>query len=225
MSILQTEKLTKIYDKDKIPVHALTDVDLAVEKGDFIAIAGPSGSGKTTLLNLIGALDAPTSGKVILNNKDLSRLPESKLSQIRLFYLGFVFQSYNLIPVLTAFENVEYILLLQGKSKQERVRKVTGMLEELGLGALINKIPSEMSGGQQQRVALARALVSEPKLILADEPTANLDSETARDLLELMKELNEKKSITFIFSTHDKLVMDYAKKLIRLKDGRIISNA
>jgi putative ABC transport system ATP-binding protein len=196
-------------------------VDLAIDKGEFTAIAGPSGSGKTTLLNLIGGLDSPTAGRVLIDGIDLASLSPGNLSGLRLHKLGFVFQAYNLIPVLTALENVEYILLLQGLAGKERRARAQAILDEVGLGDIVHKRPGEMSGGQQQRVAVARAIVHEPEIVLADEPTANLDSKTAEGLLHLMKDMNEKKSITFLFSTHDQRVMDHANRLIHVTDGMI----
>jgi len=195
-----------------------------VQKGEFLAIAGPSGSGKSTLLNLIGGLDEPTSGKVFLEDVDLSTLSKGKLAQMRLSKLGFVFQAYNLIPVLTAAENVEFVLMQQGIPEKKRREKTIKLLEELGIGEYADRRPNAMSGGQQQRVAVARSIASEPMLILADEPTANLDSETAGSLLDLMRNLNQTKGITFIFSTHDPMVMERAERLVRLKDGKIVGD-
>ena len=224
MAIINVNKLVKIYDGNSLEVRALNEVDLTVEKGEFTAIAGPSGSGKTTLLNLIGGLDQPTHGSLTVVGKDLRHMSARELSDMRLNNIGFIFQAYNLIPVLTALENVEYILLLQGVDKAERRERSARMLEEVGLGKEINRRPKELSGGQQQRVAVARAIVSEPELVLADEPTANLDQKTGAGLLDLMHDLNHRKNITFIFSTHDLMVMDYAERLIRLTDGRIMSD-
>jgi len=224
MAIIDVNKLVKIYDGNSLEVRALNEVDLSVEKGEFTAIAGPSGSGKTTLLNLIGGLDQPTHGSLTVVGKDLRHMSARELSDMRLNNIGFIFQAYNLIPVLTALENVEYILLLQGVDKAERRERSTRILEEVGLGKEINRRPKELSGGQQQRVAVARAIVSEPELVLADEPTANLDQKTGSGLLDLMHDLNRRKNITFIFSTHDLMVMDYAERLIRLTDGRIMSD-
>ncbi len=224
MAIIELEKMTKVYGADGVETHALRGIDLTIGEGEFTAIAGPSGSGKTTMLNIIGALDVPTSGKVVVVGQDLSAMSPSDLSILRLNNLGFIFQAYNLVPVLTALENVEFVMLLQRVPREERRERARKMLEEVGLGELINKRPNEMSGGQQQRVAVARAMVSGPKMILADEPTANLDSETGSDLLNLMRKLNEEKETTFLFSTHDKMVMDYSRRLVRLVDGRIISD-
>ena len=224
MSIVRTERLEKTYQDEGVPVRALKGVNLEIEKGEFLAIAGPSGSGKSTLLNLIGALDEPTSGKVFLEGIDLATLSKGKLAQMRLLKLGFVFQAYNLIPVLTAAENVEFVLMQQGIPERERRKKTMDLLEELGIGEYADRRPNAMSGGQQQRVAVARAIASEPMLVLADEPTANLDSETAGSLLDLMRNLNQTKEITFIFSTHDPMVMERAERLVRLKDGQIVKD-
>ena len=224
MSIVMTEHLEKTYEDEGVPVRALKGVNLEIEKGEFLAIAGPSGSGKSTLLNLIGGLDEPTSGKVFLEGVDLATLSKGKLAQMRLLKLGFVFQAYNLIPVLTATENVEFVLMQQGMPEKQRRKKTIDLLEELGIGEYRDRRPNAMSGGQQQRVAVARAIASEPMLVLADEPTANLDSETAGSLLDLMRNLNQTKGITFIFSTHDPMVMERAERLIRLKDGQIVTD-
>ena len=224
MGIINISKLVKIYDGNSLEVRALNSVDLTVEKGEFTAIAGPSGSGKTTLLNLIGGLDQPTAGTLLVADQDLNTMSARELSDMRLNNIGFIFQAYNLIPVLTALENVEYILLLQGVGKEERRERSARILTEVGLGREINRRPKELSGGQQQRVAVARAIVSEPELVLADEPTANLDQKTGAGLLDLMHDLNHRKNITFIFSTHDSMVMDYAERLIRLMDGRVVSD-
>ncbi len=219
--IIETKKLTKVYEESKVKVNALRGVDLTVNKGEFMAIAGPSGSGKTTLLNIIGGLDFPTEGEVIVGGKDLSGLSKSELSVMRLNNLGFIFQAYNLIPVLSALENVEYVMLLQGVEQQERQKRAEEILKEVGLGDYINARPNEMSGGQQQRVAVARAIVSNPNVVLADEPTANLDSATGESLLVMMSEMNKKRGVTFVFSTHDKMVMEHSERLVILKDGRI----
>ena len=224
MGIVKTEHLDKTYQDEGVPVHALKDVNMDVEKGEFLAIAGPSGSGKSTLLNLIGGLDEPTSGTVFLEGVDLATLSKGKLAQVRLLKLGFVFQAYNLIPVLTAAENVEFVLMQQGVPDKERREKTIKLLEELDIGEYADRRPNAMSGGQQQRVAVARAIASEPMLVLADEPTANLDSETAGSLLDLMRNLNQTKGITFIFSTHDPMVMERAERLVKLKDGQIVAD-
>jgi putative ABC transport system ATP-binding protein len=203
---------------------ALADVDLTIAEGEFTALAGPSGSGKTTLLNLFGALDQPTSGTVLLDGEDLGALSASRLAELRLRKLGFVFQAYNLIPVLSARENVEFVMELQGVPARQRGAKALALLVDVGLGDLADKRPLEMSGGQQQRVAVARAIASEPRVVLADEPTANLDSETAGHLLDLMQQLNCERRITFLFSTHDPLVIGKARRTIRLRDGRMIND-
>ncbi|NIR48192.1 ABC transporter ATP-binding protein [candidate division KSB1 bacterium] len=226
MSLVQLQNIIKIYeDKNKVPVQALNQVNLEVEDGEFSAVAGPSGSGKTTLLNIIGGLDQPTSGSVEVAGRNLTQLNRNELADFRLQNLGFIFQAYNLIPVLTAEENAEFMLLLQGVSTEERHERVKQEFLELGIEAsLLARRPNELSGGQQQRVAVARALVSNPKLILADEPTANLDSKTGSTLLDKMKEMNEKKGVTFIFSTHDPMVMERARRLISLRDGQIMDD-
>ena len=223
MSLVQLKNIVKIYqDKNKVPVQALNEVSFDVQAGEFTAIAGPSGSGKTTLLNIIGGLDKPTSGSVTVAENNLSHLDRNELAEFRLNTLGFIFQAYNLIPVLTAEENAEFMLLLQGVSKEERHQRVKAEFLELGIEEdLLHRRPNELSGGQQQRVAVARALVSHPKLILADEPTANLDSKTGSVLLDKMKEMNQKKQITFLFSTHDPMVMKRARRLVILRDGQI----
>jgi len=224
MNIIKTEHLTKTYNADKVPVKAVDDVSLNIEQGEFTAIVGPSGSGKSTLLNIIGGLDTSDTGKVEIGGTDISSLKENQLIDFRLQNIGFVFQSYNLIPVLTAKENVEFIMLLQKKSKEERNKRVEELLEEVGLKNEMNRRPSELSGGQQQRVAVARALASSPKFILADEPTANLDSVSTTMLLDLMATMNKEENATFIFSTHDQRVIDKAKRVITLEDGRIVSD-
>ncbi len=221
--MIQVISIIKNYtEKSGVTAEALKGVDLTVNQGDFISIAGPSGSGKTTLLNIIGALDKPSSGKIIFDGKDITDLPAVNLAEFRLRQIGFVFQSYNLFNTLTALENVEYIMLLQGQDAGKRKDKALELLNRVGLTDFINKRPNQLSGGQQQRVAVARALAASPKVILADEPTANLDSVTASSLIDLMRELNKQIGMTFIFSTHDKLVMDKADKVILLKDGRIV---
>jgi len=225
MSIIRLEKVSKIYQTNNISFTALNDVSFSVEPGEFLSIAGPSGSGKTTLLNIIGCLDVPTRGEVFLNDIQISTKKSTELANIRRYNIGFVFQTFNLIPILTAFENVEFPLILKGDmSLKERHSLVEEILTEVGLKDFLNRKPSEMSGGQQQRVAVARALVKKPQLILADEPTANLDSKTGKEILELMLELNKKTNSTFIFSTHDRMVMDFAHRLVKLKDGRIESD-
>ncbi|HPA73990.1 MAG TPA: ABC transporter ATP-binding protein [Spirochaetota bacterium] len=224
MSIIRIEKLVKNYENNGLLVPAVRGVDLSIERGEFSAIAGPSGSGKTTLLNLIGGLDRPSEGKVFVGESDLTALTPKELSDLRLRKIGFVFQAYNLIPVLTAMENVEYVLLLQGVDKNERANRSAAMLREVGLEKEMDRLPREMSGGQQQRVAVARAIVSEPDIVLADEPTANLDQKTGESLIDLMHRLNHEKKITFLFSTHDPMVMHRAERLVHIIDGHIDSD-
>ncbi|MCX8056297.1 MAG: ABC transporter ATP-binding protein [Ignavibacteria bacterium] len=224
MSLIEIINLNKIYDKTKVPVHALKDINLKIERGEFTAIVGPSGSGKTTLLNMIGGLDTPTSGKVLIKGVDISKMKEDELIDFRLKNIGFVFQSFNLIPVLTAKENVEFIMLLQGISKDERERRIIELLNAVGLGDKLDARPYELSGGQQQRVAVARAIASHPSFVLADEPTANLDSVAAEGLLDIMKELNEKIGMTFIFATHDNKVIRRVRRIITLEDGKVKSD-
>ncbi len=225
MSIAKLENVHKVYHIGKIEFPALRGISFSVEKGEFLSIAGPSGSGKTTVLNLVGCLDKPSRGKIFLDDKDITALPTSKLADVRRKNIGFVFQTFNLIPVLTAMENVEFPLILEGQhASKERRQLVEEILTEVGLKDFLHRRPNEMSGGQQQRVAVARALVKKPKLVLADEPTANLDSVTGKEILQLMLELNQKTSTTFVFSTHDKMVMDFARRIIRLRDGKIESD-
>jgi putative ABC transport system ATP-binding protein len=219
--IVVLQNIKKNYGQGKVVTEALRGVDLKLAKGDFTVMMGPSGSGKSTLLNIIGGLDRATSGKAIINGQDIGILSNKALSLMRRNNIGFVFQNYNLIPVLTAFENAEYVLMLQGISSIQRREKVMKLLQEIGLDGLENRFPRELSGGQQQRVAIARAVASEPQLVLADEITANVDSETAQSLLELMATLNKNKNITFLFSTHDPAVIKFSKKTIVLKDGNI----
>jgi len=221
MSILRTIAVEKTYSTRGVETHALAGIDLAIETGEFTALAGPSGSGKTTLLNLLGALDIPTAGQVLLDEEDLAGLKPAELSDRRLHKLGFVFQAYNLIPVLSAVENVEFVLELQGIGSSERRKRATELLERVGLGDLAEKRPLEMSGGQQQRIAVARAIASRPRVVLADEPTANLDSTTAKSLLDLMQTLNRDEGVTFLFSSHDPLVLNKAERRILLRDGII----
>jgi len=224
MALVEIKQLTKIYNEiDGIATTALKGINLIVEDGGFVALAGPSGSGKTTLLNLIGALDKPTEGSILFAGRDVTAISVHQLANFRLREIGFVFQAYNLINTLTALENTEYVMLLQGVDAKAREQKSRELLNRIGLGEFLNRRPNQMSGGQQQRVAVARAIAAGSRLILADEPTANLDSLTAGNLLDLMKELNREKKITFIFSTHDKMVMDKADKVFRMKDGEIIS--
>ncbi len=222
--VIRTENLTKVYNHTVVPVHALGGVDLEVEKGEFTAIIGPSGSGKTTLLNMIGGLDHPTSGRVFVGDTEMTALKESKLIDFRLRNIGFVFQSYNLIPVLTAKENISFIMLLQKRSKEEMEARAMQLLEEVGLTDKADVRPQKLSGGQQQRVAVARALASRPQFVLADEPTANLDTQSAFNLLDIMQKLNEEEHITLLFSTHDQRVIDRARRVIKLVDGKIASD-
>jgi putative ABC transport system ATP-binding protein len=224
MSVIKISNLTKIYTETEVPVHAVNGVDLEIEKGEFTAIVGPSGSGKTTLLNMIGGLEHPTAGTVEINGTDMSSLSSSKLIDFRLNNIGFVFQAYNLIPVLTAKENVEFIMQLQDRDKEEMDKRTITLLESVGLGNRLDSRPNQLSGGQQQRVAVARALASKPMFILADEPTANLDSKSTTQLLEIMEKLNAEEKITFIFSTHDKRVVDKAHRIVTIDDGKIISD-
>jgi len=219
---VRTERLTKIYRQDSIAVTALQDLDLEIAAGEFVALVGPSGSGKSTLLNLLGGLDHPTSGRLWVEDKELNTLSNRALAELRLRRIGFVFQEFNLISVLSALENVEYVMLLQAVPDAERRARALAILSEVGLTGLEDRRPGELSGGQQQRVAVARAIVSEPALVLADEPTANLDSATGAALMDLMRQLNEEKGVTFVFSTHDAMVMERARRLVRLKDGQIV---
>ena len=223
--VVKLEQVTKVYRQGAVDVHALRGLDLTVDKGEFVAICGPSGSGKTTALNLIGALDRTTSGEVWLEGNNLNQLNRQQLSRLRRDRIGFVFQAYNLIPVLTAFENAESVLALQGGSVAHRQERVMSLLAEVGLKGMEHRRPHELSGGQQQRVAIVRAIAAEPAVVLADEPTANVDSETADNLLEIMGRLNQEQGVTFIFSTHDTRVMDRARRLVRLVDGRVASDS
>lgn len=222
--IVEVSGVTKDYGEGGIVTHALRGVDLVLKAGEFTSMAGPSGSGKTTLLNIIGGLDRPTLGTVHIEGREITQLPGTRLSRMRRDRIGFIFQSFNLIPVLTAFENAEYVVMLQNVDKEKRRERVIEVLREVGLEGLEHRFPRELSGGQQQRVAIARAIVPEPALVLADEPTANVDSETGRSLMELMRRLNEEKGITFLFSTHDRAVMERARRLIKLRDGQIIED-
>ncbi|MCS5574762.1 MAG: ABC transporter ATP-binding protein [Pseudomonadales bacterium] len=223
-AIIEVEDVTRLYQQGNVEVAALRGLSLQVKTGEFTALCGPSGSGKTTLLNLIGALDQPTSGRAIIEGQDLNSMNRQELSYLRRDRIGFVFQSYNLIPVLSAYENAELVLSVQGASQTERKEKVMALLKAVGLEDLEDRRPSELSGGQQQRVAIARALASDPAVILADEPTANVDSETAELLLDLMQELNQSHAATFVFSTHDPRVMQRAKRLVQMVDGQIKSD-
>ncbi len=222
--IVATHDVSRVFTQGKIEVRALDGVSVEIHAGEFLAFTGPSGSGKTTLLNLIGALDTPTSGRVELEGKDLASMGRSARSHIRRDRIGFVFQAYNLIPVFTAFENAEMVVRLQGVSEEERTARVNKLLADVGLEGLEDRRPDELSGGQQQRVAIARALATQPAIVLADEPTANVDSGTADTLLDLMQKLNEERGATFLFSTHDPRVMERAKRVVRLVDGRVDSD-
>jgi putative ABC transport system ATP-binding protein len=224
MKVIEIKDLVKIYNSTEIAVKAVAGIDLNVEEGEFTAVVGPSGSGKTTFLNCLGGLDKPTSGKVVVDQVDIWSLNSRKLIDFRLNNIGFVFQAYNLIPVFTAKENVEFIMQLQGRSKKERFERTKSLLESVGLGDRLNSRPNKLSGGQQQRVAVARALASKPKFILADEPTANLDSKSTEMLLDIMEQLNKEENITFIFSTHDARVMKKARRIITIEDGKVISD-
>lgn len=224
MNVIETNNLIKIYQQGDIEVKALNDVSINFQQGEFTAIVGPSGSGKTTFLNSIGGLDNPTSGNVLINNTDITNLKSNELIDFRLRNIGFVFQAYNLIPVLTAKENVEFIMLMQGDSASDRKSRAEELLNAVGLSEQINRRPGQLSGGQQQRVAVARALASKPKFVLADEPTANLDSTSTSNLLDIMHRLNKEENMTFIFSTHDQRVIDRAKRIITLEDGKILSD-
>jgi putative ABC transport system ATP-binding protein len=222
--IVVCEKVSKTYHVDHISVPALRDVDLEIARGEFVTLAGPSGSGKTTLLNVVGGLDQPSAGEVSLEGRRIDRLSPAELADLRLERVGFVFQAYNLIPVLSARENVEFVMELQGVGGERRHQLSSEILQEVGLDGMQDRRPAELSGGQQQRVAVARAIVSRPTIVLADEPTANLDSRTARDLVELMRALNEKHQTTFLISTHDPMVMELAPRRISLRDGRVVDD-
>ncbi|MEJ5273717.1 MAG: ABC transporter ATP-binding protein [Spirochaetota bacterium] len=225
MNVVELLSVKKVYMLDKTEVHALRGVNIAIKEGEFVCIAGPSGSGKTTILNLIGCIDKPTEGTVLIDNEDVSKFNDKKLTNYRLNKLGFIFQSFNLIPVLNVYENIEFPLLLQKNiSKDERKERVMKLIKEVGLEDRIKNKPSELSGGQRQRVAIARALVTKPVIVLADEPTANLDSETGDKIISLMKEINEIEKTTFIFSTHDPDIMKHAQRVIRIHDGKVIDS-
>jgi len=224
MSVIKAENITKIYTETAVPVHALNGVTLTVEEGEFTAIVGPSGCGKTTLLNILGGLDNPTEGEVEVANTNITGMKDNKLIDFRLKNIGFVFQAYNLIPVLTNKENVEFIMLLQKKDKKEREQRAMELLSQMDIADKANQRPSELSGGQQQRVAVARALASKPQFILADEPTANLDSKSTANLLDIMAQMNKEEHATFVFSTHDQRVIDKARRVITLEDGKIVSD-
>lgn len=223
-TVIDGHNISKVYNPKTIPVYAVNNVHLHLEKGEFTALVGPSGSGKTTLLNIIGGLDKPDEGRVIINGKDITKLSANELINFRLRNIGFVFQSFNLIPVLTARENVEFILLLQGMKKNARDQRVTQLFKQIGLEDKLDVRPGKLSGGQQQRLAVARALASKPQFVLADEPTANLDSKSASNLLDIMNKLNKEEEITFLFSTHDQRVIERARRVITLVDGRITTD-
>jgi putative ABC transport system ATP-binding protein len=222
--VIRTHNLFKTFGEGELAVRALNDVSIEIQKGEFTALVGPSGSGKTTLLNMIGGLDVPSSGSAVLNEIEITNLSTSEKTDFRLRNIGFVFQAYNLIPVLSAYENAEFIMLLQGTSEKERKTRVLQLLEQVGLKGKESNKPGELSGGQQQRVAVARALASKPAFILADEPTANLDSKSTSDLLDLMYQLNQQEDVTFVFSTHDQRVIDRAKRVIYLEDGKVVKD-
>ena len=223
MAIVSVQDVSKTYMLGKTEVPALRGVSLEIQPGEFLAIAGPSGSGKTTLLNLVGCVDKPTAGRVVVDGRDTSAMGERKLTDLRLHRIGFIFQTFNLVPVLTVFQNVEFPLLLQGTlARKERQKRVLGLLEAVGLGAHARHRPSELSGGQRQRVAVARALVASPPLVLADEPTANLDSQTGATIIDLMRDMNRRDGTTFVFSTHDPKVMSHANAVIRIADGQLV---
>ena len=224
MNIVECTDVKKTYQQGKVDVHALRGISLSIDKGEFLALAGPSGSGKTTLLNMIGGLDVTDSGKIVVDGNPIDQMSQSQLADLRLHNIGFIFQAYNLIPVLTAIENVEYVMLLQGVPTAERHARAQAILDEVGLSDKYDRRPAELSGGQQQRVAVARAIVSNPSIVLADEPTANLDSKTGRGLLDMMQQMNTEKQVTFIFSTHDQMVMNYARRLIYIRDGRLAND-
>jgi len=224
MKVIEIKNVEKIYNDSEVKVHAVNGVTLSFDEGEFVAIVGPSGSGKTTLLNMLGGLDHPTSGEIIIGGIHINALKGSKLIDFRLHNIGFVFQSYNLIPVLTAGENTEFVMQMQGVPRELRNKRVKELLSAVGLGDRLDSRPARLSGGQQQRVAVARALASKPKFILADEPTANLDSKSTENLLDIMEKLNEEEKITFIFSTHDARVMKKARRVITLEDGKILSD-
>lgn len=224
VDLVKLTGVSKEYVQGKLRVTAVNGVDLTISAGEFTAICGPSGSGKTTLLNLIGCLDAPTAGRIEFDGRDITNLPDSALAELRLHRIGFVFQAYNLVPVLTAYENVELVLALQKIPTTERKRRVMDILAEVGIADLAARRPMDMSGGQQQRVAVARAVVARPRLVLADEPTANLDSHNGAALLEMMQRLNRDHGVTFLFSTHDAMVMDFSQRIVRIADGRIVAD-
>lgn len=222
--VVRLEKVTRVYQQEGMAVRALDGVDLAISRGDFAVLVGPSGSGKTTLLNVMGGLDSPTTGRIWIAGVETGRMSKAELTQMRLHQIGFVFQEFNLIPVLSALENVEFVMLLQGVPEARRRARAMALLQELGLQGLEHRRPAELSGGQQQRVAVARAIAAEPVIVLPDEPTANLDSKAGAALMDLMRRLNEEKGVTFVFSTHDPMVVERARRVIRLRDGRVESD-
>ncbi|MBB3188158.1 ABC transporter ATP-binding protein [Microbacter margulisiae] len=224
MNIIEIKEIAKTYDIKTMPVKALNGINLTFQEGEFTSIVGPSGSGKTTLLNILGGLDEPTEGEVIIDGQNITKLNNKKKTLFRMMNIGFVFQSFNLIPVLTVKENIEFIMQLQGMPRETREQRTLELLDAVGLADKINSRPNKLSGGQQQRVAVARALASKPKFILADEPTANLDSKSTENLLDIMEKLNENEHITFIFSTHDARVMHKAKRIITIEDGKVIKD-
>lgn len=221
MAIITTKHLSRVYNPDTVPVHALRDVTLSISEGEFTSIVGPSGSGKTTLLNMLGGLDSPSEGQVTVDGVDLSTLSDGQMIDFRLHHVGFIFQSYNLIPVFTARENVAFLMMLQKRPEREIEQRVTELLTAVGLGDRMDARPKQMSGGQQQRVAVARALASRPRFILADEPTANLDTDSAMNLLDIMERMNREEGVTFVFSTHDQRVIERARRVIRMVDGAV----
>ncbi len=224
MNVISVKGVKKVYNPEKVPVHALNGVDLEIKKGEFTAIVGPSGSGKTTLLNIIGGLDRPSEGKVSIRDKDISTLSDNELIDFRKDNIGFVFQYFNLIPVLTARENAEFVMLLQGRPKAERDKRIRELLTHVGLEDKFDKRPSELSGGQQQRVSVVRALAPNPSFVLADEPTASLDSKSTAQLLDIMAELNRTEGMTFVFSTHDQRVIDRARRVVTIDDGVVVKD-
>jgi len=224
MSVIEVKNLHKVYQETKIPVYAVNGIDIAFEEGEFTAVVGPSGSGKTTFLNMVGGLDKPSDGEVFIDGTSITKLKSRKLIDFRLHNIGFVFQAYNLIPVLTAIENVTFIMQLQGWSKKKRRDRAKELLESVGIGDKLDNRPGNLSGGQQQRVAVARALAPNPKFILADEPTANLDSKATKELLEIMQKMNKEFNITFIFATHDQRVMDKARRIVTIDDGKVTTD-
>ncbi|MCE5249810.1 ABC transporter ATP-binding protein [bacterium] len=221
MEAIRMNHVVKNFQEGEHVVHAVNGVDIVLENGEFAALAGPSGSGKTTLLNLAGGLDRPTEGEIAIDGKTTGNRTDDDLTELRLRRIGFIFQAYNLIPVLTAYENVQFVLQIQGIPEHEHKNRILPLFENLGLEGLENRFPTQLSGGQQQRVAVARAVIGDPAIVLADEPTANLDTDTSHNLLDMMRRLNEEKNVTFLFSTHDPLVLEHAKRVIRLRDGKV----